>query len=356
MSHPQRKVQEISFRPCGQVEEISPKDDFYFQWHITERCNQRCAHCYHDKYLGERELDETEMHEVAKRMLAAVEKWGRVGSFSLTGGEPFLRKRELFSIVRLLDDRDSVGYYDILTNGTLIDNESMSGLAGLKKLRRVQVSLEGASPETNDKVRGKGSFEATLAAIRRLKEAGLVVSVMTTLTKSNTHEIPDLISLLEGIGVDALAVERFVPEGQGKSMLNQGLTQAETRDVFQTIYETGRVSRPMRLLMYRPLFCLLDRDDQTVGARCSVGTNALTVLHDGTVLPCRRLPIPLGNILKDGLYKIWYDSPVLWAIRDPRNLKGKCGQCDLVPLCRGCRAVAYAYTGDYLAEDPQCWA
>jgi len=356
MSYMQNKVQKNSIRSYEPAEEISPKDDFYFQWHITERCNQRCAHCYHDRYLGERELDEPALHEVANQMLAAVEKWGRVASFSLTGGEPFLRKRELFSIAKSLDDRGTVGYYDILTNGSLIDREALAELLCLKKLRRVQLSIEGASSETNDKVRGKGSFAATLGAIQRLKEAGLVVSVMTTLTKVNAHEIPALIDLLEGHGVDALAVERFVPEGQGKNMLDQALTKEAIKDVFKTIHQAGRLPRPMRMLMYRPLFCLLDQEDSTVGARCSVGTNALTVMHDGTVFPCRRLPIPLGNILHDGLYKIWYDSPVLWAIRNPQNLKGKCGRCDLVSLCRGCRAVAYAHSGDYLAEDPQCWA
>ena len=289
-------------------------------------------------------------------MLAAVEKWGRIASFSLTGGEPFLRQQELFSIANLLDDRSVVGYYDILTNGSLIDVESLAKLTRLKKLRRVQLSLEGASPETNDMVRGRGSFASTLDAIQRLKNAKLVVSVMTTVTRVNAHEIPALIDLLEGRGVDALALERFVPEGQGKNMLDKALTKEETKDVFKTIHRAGRLPRPLRMLMYRPLFCLLDQDDSTVGARCSVGTNALTVMHDGTVFPCRRLPIPLGNILHDGLYKIWYDSPVLWAIRNPQNLKGKCGRCDLVSLCRGCRAVAYAHSGDYLAEDPQCWA
>lgn len=356
MSHLKNKVQENTIHPYGTVEEISPKDDFYFQWHITERCNQRCAHCYHDRYTGERELDSTELLEVAERMLGAVEKWGRIGSFSLTGGEPFLRQKELFSIAKFLDDRDSVGYYDILTNGSLIGRETLTELPRLKKLRRVQLSLEGARPETNDMVRGRGSFAATLGAIQLLKETGLVVSVMTTLTKVNAHEIPALIDLLEGHGVDALAVERFVPEGQGKNMLDQALTKEEIKDVFKTIHQAGRLPRPMRMLMYRPLFCLLDQEDSTVGARCSVGTNALTVMHDGTVFPCRRLPIPLGNILHDGLYKIWYDSPVLWAIRNPQNLKGKCGRCDLVSLCRGCRAVAYVHSGDYLAEDPQCWA
>ena len=107
--------------------------------------------------------------------------------------------------------------------------------------------------------------------------------------------------------------------------------------------------------MYRPLFTLVAPDDPDVGALCSVGNNALTIMPDGTVYPCRRLPISIGNIMKDGLFKIWYDSEFLWNIRNPKNIQGKCKTCDLLANCRGCRAVAYFCVGDYLAEDPQCW-
>lgn len=110
-----------------------------------------------------------------------------------------------------------------------------------------------------------------------------------------------------------------------------------------------------RILMYRPLFTLVAPDDHDMGALCSVGNNALTIMPDGTVYPCRRLPIPIGNILIDGLFAIWYDSEVLWKIRNPKNIQGKCRDCDLLVNCRGCRAMAYFSSGDYLAEDPQCW-
>ncbi|MDI6793431.1 MAG: SPASM domain-containing protein [bacterium] len=63
----------------------------------------------------------------------------------------------------------------------------------------------------------------------------------------------------------------------------------------------------------------------------------------------------MGNILKDGLFKIWYTSDVLWRIRDKNNLKGKCKGCKYIYSCGGCRAVAYAMTGDYMEEDTQCW-
>jgi radical SAM protein with 4Fe4S-binding SPASM domain len=78
-------------------------------------------------------------------------------------------------------------------------------------------------------------------------------------------------------------------------------------------------------------------------------------MPNGDVLPCRRLPIKIGNLFETTLYDIWYMSPFLWEIRNPEKLKGKCNHCEYIPICRGCRAVAYALQGDYLAGDPQCW-
>ena len=339
--------------PCS--EELHLEDEFYFQWHITERCNQRCVHCYHDSYDSADELDLEQLLRSADKMLAATRKWGKQASFSLTGGEPFVRKDDLLTLARYLDDADEAAYYDILTNGALLNEDIVSELPGLRKLRRVQLSFEGPNPETNDSIRGKGSFDSTMAAVRMMKDAGLTVSVMTTVSRANAGEILPLIDLLEKEGVDTFALERFIPEGQGKDIGDQAMSSEEIRQVFEAVYEAGKVPRDIRVLMYRPLFGILDNDDPTIGAMCSVGTNALTIMHDGTVLPCRRLPVPLGNILSDSLYKIWYDSPLLWEVRNPSNLKGKCEGCELVPICRGCRAVAYASTGDYLAEDPQCW-
>ena len=94
---------------------------------------------------------------------------------------------------------------------------------------------------------------------------------------------------------------------------------------------------------------------EEVGASCSIGVDSLCILPDATVFPCRRLPISIGNLKEDSIFKIWYTSKVLWDIRNKKNLKGKCDDCEFIPRCSGCRATAYAMTGDYLAEDPQCW-
>jgi len=334
--------------------EIPPGDEFYFQWHITEKCNLRCAHCYHESYESAGELTFAELEATLRAMEKALRAWGRVGSFSLTGGEPFMRRAELFRIMDRLDGSDAVGYYDILTNGSLLERDDISRLRTAGKLRRVQVSLESHIADENDRIRGRDAFARTVACIDVLKDAGLEVAVMATITKANMNSIAAMIDFLADHRVDTFAVERFIPEGSGSGIRDLMLTKDEARRVLEAVHEAGIAERRLRVLMYRPLFALINSHDPTVGAMCSIGTNALTVMHDGTVYPCRRLPIPLGNILADGIFKIWYDSELLWKVRDPSKIEG-CSDCDLVPVCRGCRAMAYHVRGDYLSADPHCW-
>jgi radical SAM protein with 4Fe4S-binding SPASM domain len=100
-----------------------------------------------------------------------------------------------------------------------------------------------------------------------------------------------------------------------------------------------------------------DQGDVPVGG-CSAGVSGLTFLSDGTIVPCRRLPIPLGNIKFDAIREIWATSPVLDALRDRSRYAGKCGACRQWATCRGCRAIAAAARlrgpDSLLAADPQC--
>ena len=86
----------------------------------------------------------------------------------------------------------------------------------------------------------------------------------------------------------------------------------------------------------------------------------MSILADGTITPCRRLNIPIGNVLEDSLREVWSVSPVLEALRDRSRYEGRCSRCKWWANRRGCRAIAYAYSKaygkeNYLAEDPQCY-
>ncbi|MBW1993917.1 MAG: radical SAM protein [Deltaproteobacteria bacterium] len=331
------------------------ENEFYFQWHITEKCNFRCKHCYHTDYASANELNLDQLILISDKIDSTLRKWDKNGTLSITGGEPLMVMDKLFPLLRHINSFETINHFDLLTNGSLLDKGILSKLKEFKKLRRVQVSLEAGNKELNDRIRGNGSFEKTLSAIRLLKKNGFQVAVMTTISHMNKEEIEPLIELLKINEVDTFSAERFIPEGAGAGLKNEFLTAEEVKEVFQKIYSIAMREDGIRILLYRPLFALFDGNDPTVGALCSVGNNALTIMHDGTIYPCRRLPIPIGNAVTDSFYKVWYTSEVLWNVRNNNNLKGKCADCDLIPVCRGCRAMAYALTGDYLAEDPQCW-
>lgn len=336
-------------------EELNIDTEFYFQWHITEKCNLRCKHCYHDNYASDNELNLDELREIADKIDDTLKKWNKKGTLSITGGEPFVVEDKVFPLIHHINSLKTIQYFDILTNGWLLDQPILDRLKEFKKLRRIQLSLEASDQNLNDRIRGKGSFEKTLSAIRLLKKNNFQVAVMMTISNLNKNEVSPLINLLKEEGVDTFSAERFIPEGVGNNLKGCFLTSAELKEVFKKIYSIAMQETQIRILLYRPLFALLNGNDPTVGAMCSAGTNALTIMHDGTIYPCRRLPIPIGNARTDSFYKVWYTSEVLWNIRNAMNIKGKCSKCEIITACRGCRAMAYTLTGDYLEEDPQCW-
>jgi MoaA/NifB/PqqE/SkfB family radical SAM enzyme len=210
--------------PDDRAVEFAATEDFYFQWHLTEKCNRRCGHCYHVSYQSSGEYSLEQLEASLDAMEEALRAWQRKGSFSLTGGEPFLRRQELFRMMDRLDLSDVVAYYDILTNGSLICDKDIRRLKGASKLRRIQLSLEGATAGENDLIRGDGDYACTLRAIDLLKDAGLEVSVMATITRRNMDSISAMVELLAAHRVDAFAVERHIPEGTGRAMRDLSLS------------------------------------------------------------------------------------------------------------------------------------
>jgi len=334
------------------LSENTHEEEFYFQWHITNECNLRCKHCYHSDYIDD-SLNIDQLLLIGNHLCDAAQKWGKKASFSLTGGEPFSNSKNIFSLLDLLEKRN-VDRVDILTNGTLIDEKITKKLKKYTKLRRIQLSLEGLK-DTNDKIRGNGSYERTIKTIKQLKEQSFNVSIMMTIGRHNYNEVIPLAKELGLLNVDAFILDRFIPEGQSNDKKDWLLSSEEIRQVYSLAYNFFQASLKPRFLLYRTLFCLLNPDDSHIGAICSVGNNALTIMPNGDVFPCRRLPIKIGNLLEETIYNIWYTSPLLWEMRNPENLKGKCHNCEYIPICRGCRAMAYAITGNYFESDPQCW-
>ncbi len=341
-------------------------NEFYFQWHITDKCNLRCSHCYQTSYTDTSEPSLEELKSIADKINNTLAVWKKEGRVAITGGEPFIKK-ELLPLLQYLNHQPAINKISVLTNGTLI-KDHIAALKTLTKLHYIQMSLEGGR-EINDRIRGSGVFDKVQKSTKLLNENGIPVRWMVTLQKMNVEDVPHIIDLALQNKVDTLLFERLIPEGEGTALRDLVLTPKELFKVYDYILhrsdEEYSKGSPLKILKYRTLWILTDpkraeKDVQVpfqieAGAACSVGMDSLCILPDATVLPCRRLPIPIGNLKKDSIFKIWYTSDLLWKIRNKNNLKGKCNLCEFIPRCSGCRAMAYACTGDYLEEDPQCW-
>jgi radical SAM protein with 4Fe4S-binding SPASM domain len=249
----------------------------------------------------------------------------------------------------------------------LINDNLILKIKTYSKLKYIQISLDGASAQTHDKIRGIGTFKKTINIIRKLKENQIEVRIMFTLQNCNKNDIPSLIDLALNEKIDGLTIERIVPMGASKDAMEVSLSKQEIKEIYQYISDRAdseyNKGNKLRILKYRPLWVLIDpcrlSDGSNLhkesGAICSIGLDGICILPDATVLACRRLPISIGNLKNDSLEKIWTTSELLWEIADKTNLKGKCKSCEYISKCSGCRAMAYAYTGDYLCEDPHCW-
>ncbi len=331
------------------------RDPFHFQWHITNLCNLHCEHCYQDEFTARRDLDWPGLRKVSDNLLRTLGEWDQKACIHVTGGEPLL-KPELLLLLDHLDQQPSVDELGIITNGLLLDREKMRRLSDFSKLKKIKISLEGADAETNDAIRSRGVFEKVVQNISLAgEEKRFEVIVMFTVMKKNLRSLPSLFKLCRDSGINGLIIERFIPLGKGKGVMNEVLDREEWNEMIGMLARFFSIEgEDVSVLPYQAFqISFTGEEPELLGAPCVIGVDGLCIMPEGNVFPCRRFPVSIGNLLETPLEQIWNQSGLLQEIRKKENLKGRCGRCE-VKACRGCRSLAYALTNDYLAEDPHC--
>ena len=348
---------------------VSERPNFTLQWHITARCDQKCKHCYMREsptYLSElnNELSLEDCKLIIDDFSNTIKKWGVPGIINFTGGDPLLRN-DFFDILKYAGKKDID--FGILGNPNHITPESA------KKLKRLgvvmyQFSIDGLE-KTNDYLRGRnGLFKQTIKAIKLLNTVGIATAVMFTVSKKNFDELIPVIRLMDKLKVTVFDFSRLVPSGCGRNMVCDLLEKNEYRQLLEKVLgEYARLNKKgskvhfgrkesLWSLLYSDLG-LLKRFEINAGqiqGGCGVGCSILAILADGTVYPCRRLPIKIGKVPKESLRNIFINSKGLNKLRNINKLE-KCGKCELNGLCRGCIAVPYALFNNPFKADPQCW-
>ncbi|MBO4877583.1 MAG: radical SAM protein [Ruminococcus sp.] len=316
------------------------------QWHILHRCNLRCTHCYQEDYAAE--LTGDQLERIFFQYLGFCRKYGYKGHINFTGGEPLLSP-ELFRLLGLCEENGIT--YGILTNGTLIDESLAERLGGLKNLSFVQVSIDGTK-ETHDRVRGKGSFDKAFEGLRLIKKAGIQTMAAFTCHKGNYTELRQVIKIVRREDIDRFWADRLIPMGSSREEV---LSTEEYRSVIKQLTKEH---------FRRPLFTHTDvhlnRSLQFLEGgecyyHCSAGVNLLTLLADGTLLPCRRLPIPIGNCLEEDMTELYENSPLIKELREMK-IPEDCYRCPQAERCRGgAKCLSYAIKGVYDIKDINCY-
>jgi radical SAM protein with 4Fe4S-binding SPASM domain len=330
-------------------------EPFYVQWHITNLCNLRCQHCYQDDFSRNGDLDGAGLKKVSDHLLTTLREWNRTACIHLTGGEPLL-KPEIFPLLDDLNRRSEVEDLGLITNGLCLSQAVLKRLSAFRKLTKLKISLDGATAELNDSIRQEGAFEKVMETLPFIREENrFQVILMFTVMKRNYRDLPTLIRLCQELGVDGLILERFIPLGKGRQILHDVLDKDQWNEWIDILVETFCLEAEKSSLVPYQAFqvSFVQGEMELSGAPCIIGADGLCILPSGDVLPCRRFPVVIGNLLEVPLTRLWETSEILETLRKKENLKGKCKKCG-VSGCRGCRSLALSLTGDYLAEDPHC--
>ena len=373
-------------------------------WEVTKGCNLRCIHC---------RATATELSSPSDLSTPrALDIISQIAGFAspilvLSGGEPLYRA-DIFNLARFATDKGL--RVALATNGTMVTREIARRIvaAGVK---RVSISLDGADALTHDTFRGiPGAFDAAVYGLRNLKDLGMSVQINMTIARHNARQLPAVLELARGLGADALHTFLLVPVGCGVNIAQEQMVPPQDyEDMLNWFYDQSleggielkatcaphyfRVVRqrraaerraatsprageigPADMMMPGSTGVILQpagKNAELAGLKhghpggdpgamnamtkgCLAGTGVCFISHEGEVFPCGYLPAVAGDLRRQAFADIWNNSEVFAQLRDTSGLKGKCGCCEFRNICMGCRARAFAASGDFMDEEPFC--
>lgn len=319
-------------------------------WEITEKCNLNCPYCRRNDCSGKGlplELSLQIIDRIAKDYRPLL---------VFSGGEPLLYPH-IFEVCLYAYNK---GLKTALaTNATLIDEDLARKIKAMN-FHRVAVSLDGARKETHESLRGARTFKKAIAGIQYLRRENTELQVNTTVTRTNFREMQQIYHLCLELGVTALHIFAFVPVGCGITVPQEERLSAQEYERF--LKDVADLSSGAKIEIkitcaphYNRILMEKSKDlPLSVSSGCLAGSGVCFISSAGEIYPCGYLAISAGNIFKQAFKETWEQSLLFNILRNTTNLKGRCGICEYQKVCAGCRARAFANSGDYLEEEPDC--
>ena len=334
-------------------------------WEVTKQCPLNCKHCRakaaSGKFSGELTTEE------CYRVLDGIASFAKP-IIILTGGEPMARE-DIFEIASY---GTRIGLRMVMAPCGMLMNRENTLKMKEAGVQRISLSLDGADRMSHDSFRQvEGSFDSVIRASHLARETGLEFQINSTITKLNYRQIGDILDLAVSLGAVGFHPFLLVPIGRGKDLADIAIDAEEYETLLNWIYEksleTDIQFKPTCAPHYYRIFRQRER---AAGRKVTFETHGLSAMtkgclggqsfafisNTGSVQICGFLEVEAGDIRKTdySFRDIWESSELFQKMRDWNGYNGRCGICEYRSFCGGCRARAYAATGNYLDEEPYC--
>jgi len=312
-------------------------------WLITARCSLSCTHCYAARFIGQEELERGKALDLVRSAAAA-----GVKHLGLSGGEVFMRPDAL----NVLELAGKLGMStSVVSNGLPLKGKTLERLARCGTY--IFLSLDGATPETHERIRGKNMWQKTLEAALRLRQAGIPFSTIMAVSRENASEVGDFIALAKELGAWGACIIPVMASGRATAAMT--LSPGEMLRVLQEVDRTTeRLAFPVSLWCL-PFAGLVSRSGYLLSHSCR-RSRTMDIDPEGNVLLCDVLDTRLSDVRDKEVIQAWEEQenhPLVRALGHP-ELREPCLGCPLRRRCRGgCFARAYL-NGDLYAPDPLC--
>jgi len=316
-------------------------------WELTYACNLECAHCLSSS--GRRDPREL----TTEQCEAVIDELQRMQVFyvNIGGGEPTIRPDFWHLLEYAVEHQVGVKFS---TNGVRITPERARFLASTDYVD-VQISLDGATSEVNDYVRGAGSYDMALNALQNLQDAGFLdAKISVVCTRQNIGQLDEFKVLADLFGA-TLRLTRLRPSGRGADVWDELHPLPEQQRVlYDWLMANGE-----DVLTGDSFFHLAAFGESLPGLNlCGAGRVVCLIDPVGDVYAC---PFAIheqflaGNLLADGGFQeVWQRSELFTQLRSPQT-GGACASCQFYDSCRGGCMAAKFFTGLPLdGPDPEC--
>ena len=330
-------------------------------WTITNKCNLRCTHCSISELDGsgqKKELDTARCLELIKHFAQL-----KIFGISFTGGEPLVRD-DIKLLLRAAYENGII--CTLATNGVYVNGKVARFLSSCK-VPMVAISIDGWDSESHNRIRGTGTFQKAVKAIKLLNEVGINVSVSVAIGRHNYQSYERILNFLSTLPIESIRIQVVSYFGRREGLRRDRVLSLS----FQELKTLGEITRSfcksygrcivrfacnIGFLNYEYLKDWL-REVNNLGV-CGIGTDTLMIRPDGSVTTCIHgyLNETLGNLRNKNLDEILESSThILQKWYNKTHVNGNCVGCDIFPTCKGgCRALAELESGRFFDSDPNC--